>query len=65
MLLDRRGRRDGDDRLQRAAALDHGRGRPRAGQPRHPYRYIGAATLDAADFAPEIPRTIEHTGETA
>lgn len=64
MLLDRRGQRDGNDRLQRAAALVTIAVGPVLDNPATRTRDIGG-TLDAADFAPEIRRIIEHTGETA
>ncbi|WP_274543345.1 isocitrate/isopropylmalate family dehydrogenase [Streptomyces sp. DH-12] len=64
--LDWRGRRDGDDRLQRAAALITGAVSTVLDNPatRTRTRDIGGA-LGTADFAAEIRRTIEHTGGTA
>lgn len=64
MPLDWRGRRDGDDRLQRAAVLITGAVSTVLDNPATRTRDIGG-TLGTADFAAEIHRIIEHTGETA
>ncbi|CAL9372671.1 3-isopropylmalate dehydrogenase [Streptomyces sp. enrichment culture] len=66
MPLDWRGRRDGDDRLQRAAVLITGAVSTVLDNPatRTRTRDIGG-TLGTADFAAEIRRTIEHTEVTA
>ncbi|ELS51135.1 isocitrate/isopropylmalate dehydrogenase family protein [Streptomyces viridochromogenes] len=67
MLLDWRGRRDGDDRLARAAALISGAVDTVLDNPATRTRDI-RGTLDTAAFAAEICRTIEnteHSGETS
>ncbi|MEU8733634.1 isocitrate/isopropylmalate dehydrogenase family protein [Streptomyces tendae] len=63
MLLDWRGRRDGNDLLAQAAALITDAVGTVLDNPATRTRDIGG-TLGTADFAAEIVRTIEHTGET-
>ncbi|MGY0055622.1 isocitrate/isopropylmalate dehydrogenase family protein [Streptomyces sp. LZ34] len=64
MLLDWRGRRDGNDQLVRAAALITAAVDTVLDSPDTRTRDIGGA-LGTADFGAEICRVIEHTGETS
>ncbi|WNE99753.1 isocitrate/isopropylmalate dehydrogenase family protein [Streptomyces luomodiensis] len=64
MLLDWRGRRDGDDRLVRAAAVITAAVDTTLDNPATRTRDIGG-TLGTTDFGAEIRRVIERTGETA
>jgi 3-isopropylmalate dehydrogenase len=62
MLLDWRGRRDGDELLVRAAALMSGAVETALDNPATRTRDIGG-TLGTSDFAAEVCRVLEHTGE--